>query len=137
MFKKFATVIVLLSATSLTLLQTQQPAQASFLGDLGKLFGIVADAADGINEATQPDGSIDTGKLIRVGGKYLTDLNQITDSPESEYRPDAESRPSQNGQVDSSAAQSEVQQSEDKPEQDVSSDLDNSEPVGQHEDASE
>jgi hypothetical protein len=137
MFKKVATFIVLLSATSLTLIQTQQPAQASFLGDLGKLLGVVGTAVDGVNRATQPDGSVDAGALIRVGGKYVTGIDQIINSPEPEYQSDTESRSSQTEQADESAAPSEVQQSEDEPEQAVSADSDDSEPAGQYEDASE
>jgi hypothetical protein len=137
MFKKVATFIVLLSATSLTLIQTQQPAQASFLGDFGKLLGVVGTAVDGVNRATQPDGSVDAGALIRVGGKYVTGIDQIINSPEPEYQSDAESRSSQTEQADESAAPSEVQQSEDEPEQAVSADSDDSEPAGQYEDASE
>jgi hypothetical protein len=137
MFKKFATAIVLLSATSLTLIQTQQPAQASLLGDLGKLFGVVGTAVDGVNRATQSDGSVDPGALIRVGGEYFTGIDRIINSPEPEYQSDAESPASQVEEAGESSYEpdaSEIGQSEDEPEESVA---DDSEPEGQYEDVSE
>jgi hypothetical protein len=124
MFKKIATAIVLLSATSLTLIQTQQPAQASFFDDvkfLLKMADTGAELGEGLNRATNSDGSVDVRQIIRSGQRAIgraeqTITNYETEKPE--YEPDT----------------SEVQQSEDEPEEAVAEEA---EPEGQYEDVSE
>jgi hypothetical protein len=125
MFKKFATFIVLLSATSLVLVQTQQSAQASFLGDVGKFLGVYGNAVDGLDDAIQPDGSVDAGKLIKTTGKYFRDLDrEFSDAPQPKYQTDAESHPDQIEQAEEpDIQQAEAgEESELHPESDASQD---------------
>jgi hypothetical protein len=130
MFKKVATAIVLLSATSLTLIQTQQPAQAGILDDLQFLLKMAdtgAELGEGLNRATNSDGSVDVRQIIRSSQRAVERVQQTTDDySASEYQAEkSEYEP---------ADTSEVQQSEDEPEEAVAED---EEPVGQYEDSAQ
>jgi Sec-independent protein translocase protein TatA len=132
MFKKFATVIVLLSATSLTLIQTQQPAQAGFLDDVSDFLKgarIGADLAEDINRATRSDGSVDVRQIIRSTQRAVDQVKAATDdAPESEYQAE---------ESEYEPETSEVQESEYEPEESVDEDSEDSEPEGVYEDTSE
>jgi hypothetical protein len=129
MLKKTFTVFVLLSATSLTLIQTQQPAQAGFIDDLSAfLKGTEAGAelVEGLNQATNSDGSVDVRQIIRSSQRAVGRLKEVADeapepqyhAEEPEYKPDT----------------SEVQNPEYQSEESVSEASEDSETEGQSED---
>jgi Sec-independent protein translocase protein TatA len=124
MFKKFAKFIVVLSATSLVLVQTEQSAQASFLDDLSDFLKgaeIGAELGEGLDRATRSDGSVDVRQIIRSTQRAVGQIKEATsDSPEPQrYQRDTESDPSEVQQVEESVVEQdspEVQQSESEPD---------------------
>lgn len=77
--------ILFLGSTSLVLLQTQQPARADFLDDLSSFLkgaGIGADLVNGIDRATNPDGSVYLGKAVKATQRAVGQFREVTsDTP--------------------------------------------------------
>jgi Sec-independent protein translocase protein TatA len=78
--------ILFLGSTSLVLLQTQQPARADFLDDLSSFLKgaeIGADLVNGIDRATNPDGSVDLGKAVKATQRAVGQFREATsDAPQ-------------------------------------------------------
>jgi Sec-independent protein translocase protein TatA len=87
MFRNFiVSAILFLGSTSLVLIQTQQPARADFLDDLSSFLKgaeIGADLVNGIDRATNPDGSVDLGKAVKATQRAVGQFREATsDAPQ-------------------------------------------------------
>jgi hypothetical protein len=123
--------ILFLGSTSLVLLQTQQPARADFLDDLSSFLKgaeIGADLVNGIDRATNPDGSVDLGKAVKATQRAVGQFREATsDSPqpvvESQLSDEVES--SSPGEIEQSPVEEDISSEEaipDASEYDTSAD---------------
>jgi hypothetical protein len=82
MLKNFiVSTTLFLGSTSLLLIQTQQPARADFLDDLSAFLKgaeIGADLVNGIDRATNPDGSVDLGKAVKATQRAVGQFREAT-----------------------------------------------------------